>query len=1399
MSTDQSRSAAAADRIDSRRRLAQSFFRYAGAMLRNAPGLIVRLAVVGYFIFALLFLSLRYVILPNIDRYKDDVEQIAARVIGSPVTISTIYASWQGVRPYLFLGGVEIYDRNGKPALQLPGVAATFSWWSVVIANVRLHSLEISRPDLDIERDADGRLFVGGIYVDPEQPGDGKGLDWVLEQREIVIRDGRLSWNDRKRGAPPLTLDSITVLLRNDWHRHQVALTATPPASVAAPLDVRAAFAHPRFVHRMSDVSQWTGELYADLRDADLAIWNTYIDYPFAVSRGKGAVRAWLAFDRARIANFTADLQLANVSARLRQDLQPLNLSAVRGRVSMREEFDPMTVNGDPAFGRQGHSIALTDFSFETDDGLLLPPTTIRETYRPARGGIPERTDVNVGSLDLHALANLIERLPLPPDQLRMLTDYAPRGRLQDFSASWQGSYPDIVSYDVKGRFSGLTLKAQAARPARAAKGTVPAQAAVPAIPGFDNLTGALQASDKGGSLRLASKDLMFHLPGYVDVPTMAFDHLRMRASWTFEPDSQLLLEMHDMEFLHEGISGALQGSHRMPLVAAQDQSPGSIDLTVRIDRLDIGRIGRYLPVGMPEHVRRWLSGGLMAGTAEDIRLRIQGDLADFPFARRDAGREPSGLFTVDARIRDGRLNYTPGQFGKDGKKPFWPLLDQIDGTLSFNRSRLEIHAAAATTQNVALSAVKAVVPDLLVDDVVLDIDGEARGPLQEFVHYANASPVIDWIGGFTEQTRASGDARLALKLRLPLGRPEQATVLGSLLFANNDVVLQDAMPPLSGVSGRLEFTEQGFTLHGMRAGFVGGPVSAFGGTQKDGSIAIRAEGSLSSAGLRKIFDTPATQRLASRISGASRYSAMLRVRNQRLELLVESSLQGVALDFPAPLGKAVNETMPVRFELTPLPSENSVLARDELKLTLGSAMAARYQREKRTGSDAAWRVIRGGIGVNVPAPVPDSGLTANVNLESLNIDAWSRIVGSVIGDAGMPSDGASPDGAAEALGIAQYIEPEVVAARATELIIGGKKLDNVVVGASHYGNVWQANIDSAQASGYVTWNEGGHGQGLGKVTARLASLVIPRSAASDVGDLLEGKNATTQIPALDIIADEFELFDKKLGRLELLADNIATPEAREWRISRLAITNPDGALLASGNWAMKDGGSKTNLDYGLEIADAGRLLDRFGFADVLRGGRGRMDGDISWQGLPFSLDVPSLSGQVRLDMTAGQFLKVDPGAAKLLGVLSLQSLPRRLALDFRDVFSEGFAFDGIAATARIAKGVARTDSFKMRSVNATVLIDGSADIAQESQNLHVTVIPEINAGTASVVYALAVNPLVGVGTFLAQLFLREPLMKAFTFEYSVTGPWKDPVVTKLERDGIEAPRAAPFGNEGAG
>ena len=1362
-------------------------YRFCNLATHHILGFTVKLALLVYFFFAILFLLLRYAILPNIDYYKGDIERLASRAAGNQVSIARIYASWEGLRPNLFLGDVVVRDPQGRPALILPSVSATLAWWSLAAGEARFETLDIIRPSLDVRRDAAGRLTVAGIALGGGQGGAPN--DWALRQRHIVIREGRISWTDQQRGAPVLALDDVNMTLLNTWNRHRFALRATPPASLARPFDLRADFTNPRFATSRADVKLWKGELYADLRDSDLAGWNAYVDYPFELSQGKGSVRAWLSLDQAKLAGFTADVALSGVSARLGKDLPPLELARATGRLSARETFPAGVEEGKPTFGAHGHSVTLDNFSVVTVDGLSLPPTTLSESFTPAARGKPEKVVVSARELDLATLAELAGRLPMNPAKRAMLADFGPRGKLVDFSAEWEGAYPAIATYRVKGKVVGLGLSAQRARSAQVKTATTDAMAAMPAIPGFENLTGAIDASDKGGTIAVDSQHLVLQLPAWFADPAMPFDQLKMHARWTYPKGEQVALQLDSLTFAQGMLKGSLAGKHVMSLT--QGQGLGEVDLAGTLTGFQINTIDRFLPLQTSPHLREWLVGALQDGMAQDVSVRLRGELAHFPFRADSAQERSRGEFRVTGRIENGKLNYTPGRLAKDGKSPLWPVADKINGSILFDRVRMEIKADTALTGAVALANVKATIPDLLSHDMQVEIDGAATGPLQDFLGYVAASPVTDWIGHFTDDAKASAGARLDLKLRLPIARLHDTKVQGSLQLINNDIVLFEDLPPLQAAIGKIDFTERGVVLNGVGASFLGGPLALTGGTQRDGGIVVKLAGTASADGLRKSWPAPAMQRLAGHFSGAAKFTGAVAVKDHKVEVTVDSTLGGLALGFPAPANKpAASEAMPLHFVLSGMPATEAGLARDDIRLTLGSAISAHYVRQKSGGG---WRVVRGGIGVNVPAPEPDSGLMVNANMKALNVDQWIALGGEIAG----PAAPSNPETAAAATattaaagagagagspGLSQYVVPDVMAARAGELIVGDRKLDNVVVGASHQKGTWQASIDSRQASGYVTWNESPTGQGLGKVTARLASLIIPESAAAEVKDLLEGsKSAAATIPALDIVAERFELFNKQLGRLELAASNEKALAGREWRINRLSLVNPDGDLKATGKWLTKDGKSSTNLNFTIDIADAGRLLDRFGFPDTLKRGKGKLSGDIAWMGLPYSLDVPSLSGQIGLNVEAGQFLKQDPGAAKLLGVLSLQALPRLLKLDFHDVFSEGLAFDGISANAVITKGVIKTDNLKMHGVAATVLMDGTADIANESTNLHVVVIPEFNLGTGPLVYALAVNPVIGLGSFLAQLFLRAPVMKALTYQMQITGPWKTPVIIKLD------------------
>ena len=365
------------------------------------------------------------------------------------------------------------------------------------------------------------------------------------------------------------------------------------------------------------------------------------------------------------------------------------------------------------------------------------------------------------------------------------------------------------------------------------------------------------------------------------------------------------------------------------------------------------------------------------------------------------------------------------------------------------------------------------------------------------------------------------------------------------------------------------------------------------------------------------------------------------------------------------------------------------------------------------------------------------------------------------------------------------------MALRAQDLLFLSRRLSAVRANLTQDMGQWRVNVEADQLNGYVEYRPPQrdltpNAATAGRVYARLSRLSLPKSEVDKVEDLLDEPPAST--PTLDIVIDDFELRGKRLGRLEVVAANRVYSEGRdvvrEWQLSKFNLLAAEARLTATGQWALGPPGTpgrRAVMDFNLALVDSGAYLERLGMGRVVRGGKGQITGQLAWQGSPLTIDYASLSGQAHVEVEAGQFLKVDPGAARLLGVLSLQSLPRRLALDFRDVFQEGFPFDSFGGDLRVARGVAYTNNLRMRGVQAAVLMEGQADLAGETQDLRVVVVPEINAGTASLAYAI-INPAVGLGTFLAQLFLRRPFMQAGTREFHVTGPWADPKVDRVER-----------------
>jgi len=250
-----------------------------------------------------------------------------------------------------------------------------------------------------------------------------------------------------------------------------------------------------------------------------------------------------------------------------------------------------------------------------------------------------------------------------------------------------------------------------------------------------------------------------------------------------------------------------------------------------------------------------------------------------------------------------------------------------------------------------------------------------------------------------------------------------------------------------------------------------------------------------------------------------------------------------------------------------------------------------------------------------------------------------------------------------------------------------------------------------------------------------------------------------------------------------------AVSEERDWRIERLRITNPDSTLTVDGAWQNWLNQPRTQVNLQLEAGDIGKLLLRLGYPEGVRRGTAKLQGLLAWPGSPQDFDYPALSGNLVLEASKGQFAKLEPGIGKLLGILSLQALPRRISLDFRDVFSEGFAFDEILGGVNISRGIAVTDNFRIRGPAAYVVMSGEVDLAQETQKLRVRITPSLS-DSVSIAGALIGGPVAGVAAFLAQKMLKDPLDQMASYEYDVTGTWADPQVSIAERHWSEQGKA---------
>ncbi|HEX6017555.1 MAG TPA: DUF3971 domain-containing protein, partial [Burkholderiaceae bacterium] len=776
----------------------------------RALRLLVGLLLALWSLLLVAWLTLYWGILPHVDQWRPRIEQLAGRALGVPVRIGAIEVRSGGWIPAAELREVVLYDHRGREALRLPRVAAALSVPSLLALQLRFEQLLIEDAQLVVRRDASGHISVGGFEMAGQVGGEGESrsvADWFFRQHEFVIRGATLTWIDEQRRAAPLLLTDTDVVVRNGLDHHDLRIDATPQPAWGERFSLRARMRQ-ALIGRAGDWQRWRGALYAELPYVDVTRLRDYVDLPFELNQGRGALRAWVEVADGRPSGATVDLALRDVALRLGRQVQPL-------------QFEHLSARIDGEQGRRRTRVSAQHLSFATADGVAWENSAFSLSWRTADNAAGEAEwvggEFSADRLDLASIAHIAERVPLGEAVRNGLVELAPRGTVHDLVARWDGPLDAPRQYQVNARIKGLAI---AAGPVAAGVGR----------PGWRNADIDLQASELGGDARLAIADGALEFPGVFEqalVPLRRFDaQLAWRIGAAQPHGRPIDLQVKEARFESDDARGELALKWRTGAgtgFGRDGRFPGVLDLRGKLADGRAASVARYLPLGLPRAARDYVRRAILGGTVPSATFEVRGDLWDFPFHDPKMARD--GVFRIAGRAKDVTFAYVPAGAGELPPAASWPPITQAEGELVFDRGGMSIRQASGRIFGVDLRGVDATVRDF-AQEHVLEVGGQASGPLADMLRYVDGSPVGVWTAGALAQASGSGNAELRLALRLPLSDLAQATVKGSVQLTGNDVRLRSDVPILAQARGRVDFSRDGVRVAGATARVFGGDLA---------------------------------------------------------------------------------------------------------------------------------------------------------------------------------------------------------------------------------------------------------------------------------------------------------------------------------------------------------------------------------------------------------------------------------------------------------------------------------------------------------------------------------------------------------------------------------------------
>ncbi len=824
----------------------------------------------------------------------------------------------------------------------------------------------------------------------------------------------------------------------------------------------------------------------------------------------------------------------------------------------------------------------------------------------------------------------------------------------------------------------------------------------------------------------------------------------QLKASLSLKMEDTPTIDIDTLSFVLEAMPIELSGDIRL------DSEAPYFDLIGRISESSIEKLPSLLPLQTHPKFLKWAPNALVGGTLNSCDVIFRGTANKFPF------REDEGLFKALLNISDATINYMEG----------WPYVDQLTAQVVMENDDLFINSSSGYVFDASIAQVNARIPDISQGKRHIFIDGSLSGHTRNLPLFITQSPLRKNRGLYDfSQRQIVGTFDLDIKLDIPLGGGKKS-VDGNISF--NDTMLETELPGLglTDMNGSIQFNRSAAWGDNITALYHGRPVSIdvpF-DDKKDGRSKFIVSGEADKVfiiqELGGFFPALLNQKhsLFDYFEGGSKWSVAIEsIRDPDGQLsrniVIASPLEGISIALPEPVGKDATSTRPLTIKTTMTGTRIN-----QIDFLYDNFLFPSLYVDN--SSDFKMDKIEVDVGKKMPRDqLAAEDIVVRGTIDKLDVGNWFKFFNSK----------RKPNAAINTPGRSLSLDLDIA-----DLKILNQSYTDTSLTVKHTQPEWQIGFQGDDISGRATYT-GSTPTADKKLAMQLERLVIRKQENAKPGSK---KITINSIPELDVSVNDFVFHERQLGTARLLTSN--QPDRIE--ITSLDFSKPGMTINTSGNWTQTNDIDQTSIESDIETDSLAALMQTMsGERPNIEDAASSFKMKLNWLDSPVKFDIDKVEGDLGVDVGKGQLIDLNPSAGRLLGLLSITTLPRRLSLDFSDLFEEGFAFDRIEGNFLLQNGEAYTNDLRILAPAADIYISGRTGFVAKDYDQVATVMPKISSSIP--VAGALFGPIgIGIGTaiFLAgEVFksIPEEINKILSYQYSIQGSWANPDIKKLEQD----------------